>query len=135
MKKRAGFDINDINPVEYAPRAFIPALFGHARGDTFVKAHHTERLHGAYAGEKELMLFDDCDHNSPRPAAFYETVRSFLARALHLPREQSPRARAMLEAANEMMPESDAGAPPPPLPHCAACAGHTVWRSVLDDAA
>jgi hypothetical protein len=110
VKKRAGFDIYDISPIDYAPRAFIPALFGHARGDTFVKAHHTQRLHEAYAGDKELMLFDDCNHNSTRPTAFYETARRFLSHALHLPRDTLPGVQAMIQAANEMMPESDVGA-------------------------
>jgi fermentation-respiration switch protein FrsA (DUF1100 family) len=101
VKKRAGFDIEDINPIEYAPRAFIPALFGHARGDTFVKVHHTERLHEAYAGEKELIIFDDCDHNSPRPTLFYETVRSFLRCALQLSQNTPPDMQAMLQATND----------------------------------
>lgn len=113
MKKRAGFDINSINPIDYAPRAFIPAFFGHARADTFVKPHHTQRLHAEYSGDKELMLFeDDCDHNSPRPTAFYEAVRSFLSRALHLSNDTSPGQQAMLADVNRLMPDSNAGVLP-----------------------
>lgn len=66
------------------PRAYVPAFFGHAKEDTFVRPHHSERLHSAYAGDKEIMLFDNCDHNSPRPLDFYAASASFLARALHV---------------------------------------------------
>jgi hypothetical protein len=117
VKKRAGFDINSINPIDYASRAFIPAFFGHAHADTFVKPHHTQRLHAEYSGDKELMLFEDnCDHNSPRPTAFYEAVRSFLSRALHLSNDTSPGQQAMLADVNRLMPDSNAGVSPPPRP-------------------
>ena len=66
------------------PRSYVPAFFGHAKEDTFVRPHHSERLHSAYAGDKEIMLFDHCDHNSPRPLDFYAASASFLARALHV---------------------------------------------------
>ena len=84
VRKRAGFDINSITPVDMVPRSYVPAFFGHAKEDTFVRPHHSERLHGAYAGDKEIMLFDHCDHNSPRPLDFYAASASFLARALHV---------------------------------------------------
>lgn len=84
VKKRAGFDINNIAPVEMVPRSYVPAFFGHAKQDTFVRPHHSERLHSAYAGDKEIMLFDNCDHNSPRPLDFYAASANFLARALQV---------------------------------------------------
>lgn len=84
MKKKAGFDIHDIAPLDTAPHAFCPALFGHARDDTFVGCHHTEALHAAYGGDKELHVFADCDHNSPRPRTWYFAACSFLLRALRL---------------------------------------------------
>lgn len=70
--------------MEMVPRSYVPAFFGHAKEDTFVRPHHSELLHSAYAGDKEIMLFDNCDHNSPRPSDFYAASASFLARALHV---------------------------------------------------
>lgn len=42
------------------PHSFIPALFGHATNDTFIKIAHSERLHAAYAGDKNLIRYVDC---------------------------------------------------------------------------
>lgn len=124
VKKRAGFDITAINPQDFVPRAFTPALFGHARADTFVGVHHTERLHADYAGEKELMLFGDgCDHNSPRPVAFYEAVRVFLSRALHVSPDATPQQEAMLADISRLVPDNHAGALPPCIrASCGLCA-------------
>lgn len=36
-------------------QSFIPALFGHATEDTFILMHHSEALHAAYAGDKNLI--------------------------------------------------------------------------------
>lgn len=84
VKKRAGFDIAAISPIDSVDRTFVPALFAHALGDTFVKPHHSVRLHERYAGDKSLVQFKG-DHNSPRPRSFYQSVELFLAQVLHLP--------------------------------------------------
>lgn len=44
-----------VSPLDKVQEAFVPALFGHAEGDTFVMKHHSERLHQQYAGEKNLI--------------------------------------------------------------------------------
>ncbi|CAD6343649.1 unnamed protein product [Miscanthus lutarioriparius] len=49
IQRRAKFDIMDLNVVQFAPKTFIPALFGHASNDMFIQPHHTERIHQAYA--------------------------------------------------------------------------------------
>eukprot|EP00892_Ulva_mutabilis_P009090 jgi/Ulvmu1/6553/UM003_0187.1 len=89
VKKRAGFDINTISPVDSAPRAHAPAFFGHASSDTFVQPHHSARLFEAYSGDKERMVFEQCDHNSPRPIEYYNSAAGFLSRALRVPFEAS----------------------------------------------
>ncbi|GIL83651.1 hypothetical protein Vretimale_10449 [Volvox reticuliferus] len=81
--KRAGFDITKVSPVDAVSQSHIPALFGHAIGDTFIRISHAEALHEAYAGEKELLRFDG-DHNSRRPEFFYSSVSNFWHRALLL---------------------------------------------------
>eukprot|EP00198_Chlamydomonas_reinhardtii_P001120 XP_001690455.1 predicted protein [Chlamydomonas reinhardtii] len=72
VSKRASFDINKVSPVDAVSQSFIPALFGHAVGDTFIKISHAEILHSAYAGDKNLIRFDG-DHNSRRPEFFYNS--------------------------------------------------------------
>ena len=52
VKKRAGFDITKVAPVDFASQTFIPALFAHAGGDDFVPKHHSERIHDLYGGDK-----------------------------------------------------------------------------------
>jgi hypothetical protein len=65
VRRRAAFDLDAVAPLDAAPAAFAPALFGHAAGDAFIAPHHSALLHAAYAGEKELVSFEG-DHNSPR---------------------------------------------------------------------
>ena len=66
IKKKAGFDIEDLNPLEHVDKSFIPVQFIAAKNDTFILPAHTEQLHGLYAGEKVLKIVDG-DHNSIRP--------------------------------------------------------------------
>lgn len=56
---------------------------GHANEDTFVLQHHSERLHAAYAGDKNLIKFEG-DHNSMRPRFFYDSALIFLRNVLRL---------------------------------------------------
>ncbi len=45
-----------VNPLAVVPQSFIPAMFIHAYGDAFIKIHHTEKLHAAYAGDKGSIV-------------------------------------------------------------------------------
>ncbi|KAG2496724.1 hypothetical protein HYH03_005137 [Edaphochlamys debaryana] len=83
VQKRAGFDITKVSPLDAVPQSFIPALFGHATGDTFIRISHAEALHAAYAGDKNLIKFDG-DHNSRRPQFFYNSVSIFWHNTLQL---------------------------------------------------
>lgn len=44
-----------VAPVDSVGSSFIPALFGHGQSDTFIKIAHSEALHAAYAGDKNLI--------------------------------------------------------------------------------
>lgn len=55
VRKRAGFDILEVAPIDKVGEAFVPALFGHADGDLFVLKHHSQALHEKYAGEKNFI--------------------------------------------------------------------------------
>ena len=81
VRRRAGFDIRDVVPLDLAPGTFVPALFAHAVGDTFVAPHHSRRLYEEYGGDKNHVLFEG-GHNSRRPAFFYHSVAIFFLNAL-----------------------------------------------------
>lgn len=51
----SGCCLLQVSPVDAVSQSFIPALFGHAVGDTFIKISHAEILHSAYAGDKNLI--------------------------------------------------------------------------------
>ena len=81
IKQRANFDIKDLAPIAHVADAFMPALFGIAKYDTFVQASHSEALFAQYGGEKHLIRFDG-DHNSQRPASFLDSAGTFFYNAL-----------------------------------------------------
>ena len=76
---------------------FIPALFGHADGDTFIGLHHSQRLFAAYAGDKNLVTFGG-DHNSHRAPFFYSSAVIFLHSALQCP-QPLPRGEPLVDPA------------------------------------
>ncbi|KAL5212386.1 hypothetical protein ABZP36_023233 [Zizania latifolia] len=74
IQKRAKFDIMDLNILQFTPKTFIPALFGHALD--------CDRLHQAYGGDKSIIKFEG-DHNSRRPQSYYDSVSIFFYNTLH----------------------------------------------------
>jgi len=96
VQKKGNFDIRDVNPEEAADKCFIPALFAHADGDDFVLAHHSKHLYERYSGDKNIITFGG-DHNSPRPAFFFDSVGIFFHNVLI--------ENAELEAAEPMSPQ------------------------------
>jgi hypothetical protein len=50
----------------------------------FIQPHHTECIHQAYAGDKNLIKFEG-DHNSPRPQFYYDSVSIFFYNVLRPP--------------------------------------------------
>jgi hypothetical protein len=47
--------IQDLCPIAHADSTFIPALFVAAKGDDFIRPHHSQQLHDAYAGDKNIV--------------------------------------------------------------------------------
>lgn len=84
IQKKAQFDIMDLNVLQFAPKSFIPALFGHGSEDTFVQPRHSDLIYKSYVGDKNIIKFEG-DHNSPRPQFYYDTVSIFFYNALHPP--------------------------------------------------
>lgn len=48
IKRKAKFDIHDLDVIAAARQSFVPALFGHAKGDKFILPHHTEDIFAVY---------------------------------------------------------------------------------------
>ncbi|KAF9588223.1 hypothetical protein IFM89_008431 [Coptis chinensis] len=84
IQKKAKFDIMDLDCLQVAPKTFIPALFGHATEDKFIRSHHSDLIFKAYMGDKNIIKFDG-DHNSPRPQFYYDSVSIFFYNVLQPP--------------------------------------------------
>ena len=81
VKDKADFNIDDIEPGEFAQKCFVPAFFCHGKDDTFVNVHHCNDLYLIYPGEKYILLVDG-DHNSLRPNKLNENASEFFYNAL-----------------------------------------------------
>ena len=81
IKDKAGFNLDDIEPKEYAGKCFIPAYFCHSKGDTFVNIHHCKDLYNLYAGDKNIVYVKG-NHNTERPIHFKDSVALFFYKAL-----------------------------------------------------
>ena len=86
--RRARMDISHLDVTTAAARSFVPALFGHASGDTFIRPSHSQALFDAYPGDKNIIHFDGT-HNSPRPQFFYDSVSIFFLNTLHPPQGEA----------------------------------------------
>ena len=85
INKKAKFNLDEIEPKKYAVRCFIPALFCHAKDDTFVNQHHCKDLSDVYAGDKNVVYVDG-NHNSPRPRYFRDSAAIFFFNTLQCER-------------------------------------------------
>ncbi len=52
VKEKAEFNNDDIEPVEYAKKCFVPAFFCHGKDDSFVVCYHCKDLYLIYPGER-----------------------------------------------------------------------------------
>lgn len=81
IKKKAGFDVKALNPVDSVHKCYIPALFIAASGDDFIRPVHTETLFAQYAGDKNKIIVAG-DHNSVRPQFMLDSVGIFFYNTL-----------------------------------------------------
>lgn len=84
VKVLADFDIEDLVPVDHAKRCSVPAIFLHARRDTFIRPGHSQQLYDAYQGGDKELLSVDGDHNSERNEQVVHRVLSFFRRTMRL---------------------------------------------------
>ncbi|KAG1331732.1 hypothetical protein COCNU_02G017000 [Cocos nucifera] len=88
IKKKANFDIMDLDTIQVAKCCFVPVLLGHAIDDDFIHPHHSERIYDAYVGDKNIIKFDG-DHNSPRPPFYFDSITIFFHNVLNPPEDAS----------------------------------------------
>ena len=69
--------MEQLKPVEYAPKCMTPALFVHGVDDELIPMDHTERNQAAWGGPKDVA-FCEGDHNSQRPQETMEQTLEFL---------------------------------------------------------
>ena len=84
VQSEAAFDIYDLSPIEKADRCFVPALFVAAHGDAFIPTTHSQAIHDAYIGDKNIILVDG-DHSSARPRFLFDSASIFLVNHLSIP--------------------------------------------------
>eukprot|EP00927_Polykrikos_kofoidii_P026815 TRINITY_DN23811_c0_g1_i1.p1 TRINITY_DN23811_c0_g1~~TRINITY_DN23811_c0_g1_i1.p1 ORF type:complete len:469 (-),score=60.86 TRINITY_DN23811_c0_g1_i1:130-1464(-) len=82
-KARANFDPAEVRPIDRAPLASCPVLFGVAKGDTITRPAHTEELYRRWGGSKRVIHFEG-DHNSDRPSFFLREAAKFLWKQFEL---------------------------------------------------
>jgi pimeloyl-ACP methyl ester carboxylesterase len=76
IKKKAAFNIDDLNPLDHVSQSFIPVTFIAAKDDTFILPSHTQSLYEKYSGEKTVKIVDG-DHNSARPEYVMDSITIF----------------------------------------------------------
>jgi len=89
--QNAGFDIDDVAPIDCARNSYIPALFAAAYNDAFINPHHAKELYEAYAGDKNFVMVEG-EHNSARSKFFMDSVAIFFFNTLQcdrLPHQRS----------------------------------------------
>ncbi|URD93599.1 alpha/beta hydrolase fold [Musa troglodytarum] len=88
IKKKANFDIMDLDTIQVAKRCFVPVLLGHAIDDDFIRPHHSDDIYSSYVGDKNIIKFDG-DHNSPRPQFYFDSITIFFHNVLDPPKSLS----------------------------------------------
>lgn len=84
VRKKADFCIDDVAPLDLAKEMYVPVLFGHAEGDSFIAAHHSERLFEAHGADTKNFINFDGDHNGARPEFWYDSALIFLLGVLRV---------------------------------------------------
>lgn len=88
VKKRGGFDMYAVKPVEEARERDAPALFAHAEHDDFVPIEQGRRVFEAYRGKKKEFVVLEGTHNSPREIEWIHRAIVFVLDVLGVEHEE-----------------------------------------------
>lgn len=77
IKKRADFNINDLDQTKIVNKCTMPVIFLTSKEDNFVKYHHIEKLYLLYAGTEKKIIYVKGDHNEERPFDIYREISNF----------------------------------------------------------
>jgi len=134
VKALADFDIDDVAPLGHVGGSYMPALFMHARSDTFVMPQHSEKLFAAYAGaNKQLFLFDG-NHNSLRREEVVTSGVGFFCRSFRECAQDLELPARIMDAEPAVPRQNARPRSVPRLPLSSTVSGHTkdAWRSGKD---
>ena len=76
------FDIDELKPILFCSKSFVPAFFIHALADELIPLDHTLQLYEAYAGEKSINIVEG-GHNSSRQLHIIRTIAKFFTQYLN----------------------------------------------------
>lgn len=74
--------INELRPVDHAPKCKTPAYFIHGIDDDFVTMSHTEENFTAYGTEAKDVNYCEGDHNDARDPTVLEAALKFAKKYL-----------------------------------------------------
>lgn len=80
---KAGYDLNDANPMKALENSSLPILFIHGDEDGFVLPYMQFELYNSYESEKEILTVEGADHVASRyvdPELYYSTVFNFISK-------------------------------------------------------
>ncbi|CAG9311290.1 unnamed protein product [Blepharisma stoltei] len=84
IRKKANFDISEVNPAKFISQCEMPAIFMHGIDDKLVSISHGRMLYELYRGEKYLLELGG-GHNSTRAQKVIDRVIEILVQTFSSP--------------------------------------------------
>ncbi|KAF0688435.1 Aste57867_19951 [Aphanomyces stellatus] len=81
IEARAGFKLQQVNPLQSSKQCTTPALFCTGKQDLYVKTTVANQFMAAYGGPRSRIAFDG-DHYGPRPPELKEFAMAFFLETL-----------------------------------------------------
>jgi len=82
VRERTGANLDALAPIDIAPKARCPAIFGASVEDDFIQPHHAKELQLMWGGVSDLYYFNG-GHNSQRPSWFMNEAANWLVTQFH----------------------------------------------------
>lgn len=128
VRRKAGFDIEEVSPLAHIDKCFVPLYFMHGDKDDFIIPEHSKKLRQECHSEAGLLNISGGTHNSRRPLEHKARATLFLVRAM---RWEKRLPRGVTEQNIVELAGRAGAAATPPAAACRAGADRAV-RSLLD---